>query len=268
MQSSPIVSAIILNFRSPKDTVKCVQALQKQTIAKDMEILVVDNGSEDESIGTFRNRFKDMKNVRIVETPENLGYGKGNNFALDHAKGEFVLIINPDNELEPSGLETMVKIMRKYDDIGILAPKLVYPDGTVRESYRRFPSIADILIKRSFLRKIFRKRLEHYLQSEKKLEGVHGTDWLAGACLLIPRSLMKEMKGFDPRFFLFFEDTDLCRRCWKLGRKVMYCPSVEAKDSQERLSGGGFVPILFTKTGRMHIASAIRYFWKWKGVRK
>ena len=245
-----------------------MQALQKQTISKNIEILVVDNSSEDESIGIFRNRFGDMKNVKIIEAPYNLGYGKGNNYALEHAKGEFILIINPDNELEPNGLETMVKIMKKYDDIGILAPKLVYPDGTIRESYRKFPSVLDILIKRTFLRRFFKKRLESYLQSSKKLEGVHGTDWLAGACLLIPRSLMSEMKGFDPRFFLFFEDTDLCKRCWKLGRKVMYCPSVKAMDCQERLSGGGFLPIIFTRTGRMHIVSAIRYFWKWRGVRK
>jgi len=258
----PLVSAIVLNFRAPQLTVGCVTALQKQTLIQKMEVIVVDNHSQDDSIGVLRNRLSTFSNVRIVETANNVGYGKGNNAGARMAQGSYLLICNPDNVLEPTALERMVNTMERDPSIGILAPRLVHEDGTVRNSSRAFPSLLDIFVKRTFLRSLFPQRMRRFLKYTHH-QTATDVDWVVGACFLIRKEDFELLGGFDPRFFLFFEDTDLCRRVWKTGKRVVYDPSVFATDRKQRLSGEGFWTIFFSKTGRIHLVSAVKYFWKW-----
>ena len=89
-------------------------------------------------------------------------------------------------------------------------------------------------------------------------------DWVAGGCLLMRRDLFLQLEGFDDHFFLFFEDTDLCRRVQQLGKTVVYAPSIVAGDRKRRLSEGGLFSLLFTSVGRAHLLSACKYFWKWR----
>ncbi|MFH0851305.1 MAG: glycosyltransferase family 2 protein, partial [Candidatus Peregrinibacteria bacterium] len=193
------------------------------------------------------------------------GYGGGNNYAIRRARGEYIFIINPDNELPPNGLEQLVAALEADPSIGILAPKLAYPDGRVRESARAFPTLFDVLIKRTFLQYIFPNRLRRYLQTDAPDILVRDVDWVVGACLFFRRDFFDRLQGFDERFFLFFEDMDLCRRCHDAGGRVIFTSSIRARDRKQRLSGGGFFSLLLRKTGRIHIASALKYFWKWRG---
>ncbi len=266
MDKQPLVSAIVVTTWTPKDAVKCVQALLQQTIAQDIEILVIDNHSEDDSIGTLRARYGRHPQVRLLESNRNRGYGGGNNYAAQYACGEYLLIINPDNELEPEGLERMVRIFQEDPSIGILAPKLAFPDGRVRESARAFPSLFDVCIKRTFLQYIFPGRLRRYLQTDAPNPPLRDVDWVVGACLFFRQDFFAQLGGFDERFFLFFEDMDLCRRCRLAGKRVVYVSSIVARDRKQRLSGGGFFSLLLRKTGRIHIASALKYFWKWRRI--
>ena len=259
-----IVTAIILNYRTPKNVVTCAQALQKQTIAEKVRILIIDNHSEDDSIGVIRNRLTSMPNVEILETPQNLGYGQGNELGMKRATGDYILIINPDNELQPDALELMTKEMDAHPDIGILAPKLIHEDGTIRDSARAFPTFFDVLIKRTVFSTIFRGRMDRYLQRQYDPELARDVDWVVGACILIRKDLFENIGGFDPRFFLFFEDMDLCRRCKNAGLRVHYFPKAVASDRKRRLSEGGALSVLMQKTGRIHMMSALKYFWKWK----
>lgn len=269
--STPIISAIVLNYRTPQEAVRCVEALLSGVRSTEkqpeswLEIFVVDNHSGDDSIGVLRNRLRKHANVYILESPRNVGYARGNALALTRAGGKYLLIINPDNILEPTGLEHMVSAMEQDPTIGILAPKLLHEDGTVRDSYRTFPSVMDLLIKRTILRHVFPQRMRRYLQWDRDPVAVRDVDWVVGACLLIRRSLLKHIGSFDPRFFLFFEDIDLCRRSWGAGQRVVYFPEVTANDRKHRLSDGGLLSLLFHRTGRAHIRSALQYFWKWRG---
>lgn len=256
-----LLSAIVLNYRSPRDTVKCVQALQKQTIADAMEILVVDNHSDDESIGFIRAQLSGLPGVRIIEERENLGYGRGNNAASHLAQGEYLLILNPDNVLPPDGAATMLKALKADPSAGVVGPALVYPDGSVRPSARRFPSPRDLLSKRMFPGPWHAA----YEEERKRLMSAPAVDvdWLVGACLLLRTDLYKELGGFDERFFLFFEDIDLCRRIHALGKKVLYLSSLKVLDRKGRLSGSSIFSLFTRKTTRIHLASAIKYFFKW-----
>src|SRR3989344_5153861 len=262
----PLVSVIVLNYRTPQETVACVQNLQKQTIMDQMEIIVVENHSQDESIGILRNRLaKKTPPASIIETPHNLGFGGGYNKGIRQARGTYVLINNPSKILQRDGIEKLIVTMEMDPSIGIIAPKLVHADGTLRSSVRSFPSLLDIVTKRTVLRYLFPKRLAQYVHADTNLQEKQNVDWVVGGCLMMRRDLFEDIGGFDKRFFLFFEDIDLCRRTHLKGKKVVYDPSVIAFDRKRRLSGEGFFDLFLTKTGRIHLFSALKYFWKWRG---
>ena len=263
MAFSPLVSAVVLNYRTPQEAVRCTEALLRgEGLGGVLEVFVIDNHSCDDSIGVLRNRLGKFSNIRILESPRNAGYARGNALALTRAGGKYLFIINPDNTLEPAGLARMVAVMEADPTIGILAPRLLHEDGTVRDSYR---SVTDLFIKRTVLRRAFPGRMRRYLQWDQDPQMVRDVDWAVGACLLIRRSLLEEIGAFDPRFFLFFEDIDLCRRSWAADRRVVYFPQATATDRKRRLSEGGLLSLLCHRTGRAHLASAAKYFWKWRG---
>ena len=261
---NPLVSVLILNYRSPQPTVECVFSLLEQSIADRMEIVVIDNHSEDDSIGVLRNRLSGIPNVHIVESARNGGFGRGCNLGSHHARGEFILVNNPDKRLQQDGVEKLVEKMQSDESIGILAPALLHEDGTRRLSARAYPRPLDVIAKRTFLQHLFPKRVSQYLLLDEDLSHEREVDWIVGGSFLMRQSLFQELGGFDDRFFLFFEDTDLCRRCKEQGKRVVYFPEVHANDRINRLSEGGMWKLISTRVGRAHIASGFRYFGKWR----
>ncbi len=269
---TPLVSAIILNYRTGREAWKCAEGLLGQSIAEKMEVLIVDNHSQDDSIGYLRNRLRreaergvlDVTRVRILEAPRNVGFGAGYNLGFRHARGTFFLVNNPAKILRPDAVEKMVAAMEEDTGIGILAPKLIYDDGTFRDSYRSFPTFFDVIIKRTSLRSVFPGRMRRYLQWDRNPDLAGDTDWVVGGCFLMRASLCRELGGFDDRFFLFFEDTDLCRRARALGKRVVYFPAAQGTDRKQRLSEGGVMALFTKRTARIHLVSALKYFWKWR----
>lgn len=262
-----LVSVLILNYRNAKAAVACVEELLGQTIIDEMEILVIDNHSEDDSIGILRNRLSQYPNVRLIETSGNHGFGYGYNTGARYASGKYLLINNPDKVLPPDGIEQLVTRLEADSSIGIIAPKLVHPDGSRRLSMRAFPRIIDILARRSFVKAICPNCLQRYLMADTDPDAETKVDWVVGGCFLVSKTLFDDLGGFDERFFLFFEDTDICRRVRQRQKSVLYYPQVIATDKRNRLSGESFWDLLLKKTGRIHVVSAIKYFWKWGFLR-
>jgi GT2 family glycosyltransferase len=204
-------------------------------------------------------------NVRLVRNAENVGFGKACNQAAALMEGnDAYLILNPDVEVDPDTVEALWTHMHSNSKVGIIGPRLTYPDGTVQDSYRRFPRPLDQLIKRTPLRKarFLRDRVRGYLMWDKDKDRTEDVDWLVGACLLVRAETWQAVGGFDERFFLFYEDVDLCRRTWRCGYRVVYHPAARAL---HRLSEGGLLSIFTKRTLRIHLASALKYFWKWRG---
>lgn len=229
-----------------------------------MEILVIDNHSDDDSIGILRNRLGHLPNVRIIETNRNAGFGGGYGYGIRQATGKYILINNPAKILQPNALHLMIERMEKDPHIGIIAPKLVHEDGSVRSSARTFPRLSDVIAKRSLRGKRQTKGVRRYLQSDISPDQERTIDWVIGGCMVIRTDLMHALKGFDPRFFLFFEDIDLCRRVKLAGKSVLYFPQAVAKDRKQRYSDMPLWQLPFKKAGRAHITSAVRYFAKWR----
>lgn len=158
--------------------------------------------------------------------------------------------------------------MDAHPEVGVLGPKLVYPDGTVQDSCRRKMSFSDLVIKRTFLRKlpVLKKRVAKYTMEDFDHKTVREVDLLVGACFMIPREVYAKVGGFDKRYFLFMEDFDLCREIAKLGKKVVYFPELEVTHNHKRLSGGSIFQLLRKKVFWIHVSSALKYFWKWRKV--
>jgi N-acetylglucosaminyl-diphospho-decaprenol L-rhamnosyltransferase len=262
---APLVSAIVLNTWAGRKTVACVRSLLDQTIADRIEVIIIDNHSQDDSIQYIRNNLGHLSNVRILEARTNLGFGGGYGLGIEHAQGEYVLINNPDKLLEKKGIEKMLAALKEDPAIGILAPKLVYEDGTMRPSARAFPRPLDVVAKRTMLKNVFPKRVDRYLRTDQKNDMRQEVDWVVGGCFFARADFLRDLRGFDKRFFLFFEDIDLCRRTWAAGKKVVFCSDITATDRKRRLSEMNMFRMPLSRVGRAHLASAWRYFRKWKG---
>ncbi|MBI5412580.1 glycosyltransferase family 2 protein [Candidatus Peregrinibacteria bacterium] len=249
-------------------TDQCLRAITTRVKDQfDGEVIVVDNNSRSPEWQPLKEKWSKF-GIQFIESAKNIGFGQGNELGIRQSAGEYVLIMNPDVEVREGAIETMIRYMDTHRDVGIVGPQLIYPNGIVQNSYRAFPIPTDLIIKRSITlgkKHFFENQVREYLMLDKDPNETDEVDWLVGACLLVRRKALDEVGSFDPRFFLFFEDTDLCRRMWMKNWRVIYLPVAKATHhKEERLSGNDILSSLGKKTFWIHIASAMKYFWKWR----
>lgn len=260
------VSIIIVNYGTRGLVKQCLKSIRRAAPRLDYEVLVVDNASEDGLPELVRESFPE---ARLFALPKNVGFAAANNIAIRKSKGRYVFILNPDTMLEIGSVEAMVAWMDAHKDVGVLAPKLTRPDGTRQESVHRFPTPWIPIYRRTPLGRFTRakKALDLYAMRGEIGEDVKEVDWVEGAAMFIRRAAIDEVGMFDERFFVYFEDTDWCRRFWSKGWKVIYYPSASVLHYHRRESADTawiFAPFI-NKVSRVHIVSAIKYFLKWRG---
>lgn len=265
-EHKPKVSAVMLNYNSKYFPKMCVEAFYRGKMNFDFEFIAVDNGSTDPISLGYLEKAEEKGLVRLIKSERNLGFGGGNNLGAKNAHGKYILILNPDIFVNEDSIQKMVDFMEENPDVGVLGPKLVYPDGTVQDSCRRNMTFSDLIIKRTFLRKlpVLKKRVEKYTMDDFDHSTVREVDLLVGACFIIPREVYEKVGGFDERYFLFMEDFDLCKEIKKSGKKVVYFPKVEVTHNHKRLSGGSIFGLLRKRVFWIHVGSAFKYFWKWR----
>lgn len=264
------ITIVIVNYNDKEHTDTCIRTILRFPIQMDFHIVVVDNASIDGSVEYLRERWEESHKVSFIVQRKNIGFGRACNVAIEQSNGTYIAIVNPDVEVRNNTFNTLLDYLDYFPDVGIVGPQLQYEDGTVQDSYRTFPRLLDIIVKRTFLRrmKIFQKRIRQYLMWDKDKNRIEPVDWLVGAFWIIRRSILKRTGVFDPRYFLFFEDVDLCRRVWLQGYKVVYVPATSALHHHTRLSEGGIKALFTKKVVRIHVISAMKYLWKWLWVKK
>lgn len=257
------LSIVIVNYKTKNLTKECVKCIKRARLNLEHEIIVVDNGSRDGTAGEFKDILPDVKVLRV---PKNLGFAAGNNLGIQTAKGKNILILNPDIVIKSGEIEKMVFYLNSHPEIGILAPKLLNPDGTLQYSCFHFPKFFTPFYRRTFLGNLpfGEAELKEYLMSDWDHKEIREVDWCLGACLLVKKEDFLSMGFFDEDFFLYFEDADLCRRFHEAKKKVVYFPEASVIHFHRRESAGtGLISFIFKKTTREHIKSWIRYFRKW-----
>jgi GT2 family glycosyltransferase len=186
------------------------------------EIVVVDNGSRDGSVATLRAAFPA---VPVIDPGANLGYGRAANLGIASTRAPVVAVINPDTEVEPG---TAAAVLGRFDAdprLGAVGPQLLNPDGTPYPSARSAPSITDA-VGHALLGAIApaNRFTESYRQLDADPEAPRDVEWISGAAVWLRRSALDRVGGWDERFFLFFEDVDLCRRLGGDGWTIAYEP--------------------------------------------
>lgn len=200
------------------------------------EVIVVDNASSDGSPDMVQHCFPW---VRLLACDSNLGFVKGNNLGVAASSARHVLLLNPDTEVLGDALATMVAYMDTHQDVGVVGPKLLFPNGQVQPSRRRFPTLATALIESTVLQRCFSNHqvLRRYYIEDRSADDEQEVDWLVGACLLIRRKAWDDVGPFDERIFMYSEELDWCRRARSLGWRVVYLPSATIIHHEGQSSG-------------------------------
>jgi GT2 family glycosyltransferase len=281
------LSIVILNYKQKGLVRQCIKGIVSAQPKLDYEIIVVDNNSGDGCLAMVNN-FVNQLNVQndfqkkhlpikpdivipemiTIQSPTNDGFSAGNNLGIKRARGEYIMILNPDIAIVPDVLEKMCQYMKANPKIGILGPKLINPDGSAQYSCRRFPSLITPAFRRTKLGSLpfAKKMVDQYLMKDFDQKQTRTVDWLFGACLLVRKSVFEKVGLFDERFFMYFEDLDLCRRVWHGGYEVVYYTDVEVVHYHHQFSAVlGGIKGIFSPGGRIHIASGLKYFLKYRG---
>ncbi len=219
------VSIVVLNYNTCGHLRVCLQALLADEHL-DAEIIVVDNASSDGSADMVASEFPSARVIRSAHTG---GFACGNNQALRLARGDAMLLLNPDTLMPPGGIETLLDVLKRHPEAGIVGPKLLRPDGSMHLACRRsFPTPGAAFCRISGLSRLLPRtpRFGRYNLTFIDPEVPIEVDSVCGACLLIRRSVVERIGLLDERFFMYGEDLDWCLRTRQAGWTVRYEPSV------------------------------------------
>lgn len=219
------LSIVIICWNDWKVIEDCLRSVFAATHKIEYEVIVSDNGSTDGSVAKIRSQFPA---VRVVENGANLGFAKGNNAGIREARGEYVLILNPDTIIHDGSLDRWIEFAESHPEAGAFGCRVHNPDGTYQRSARPFPTISRHLVSALGLR--FLGRLQYPVLSDE-YEGWGGDtereiDWQSGCCVMLRGDLLTKLGGFDGQFFYQFEEVDLCRRVWEAGYRIRFTPGV------------------------------------------
>lgn len=260
------VSIIIVNYKTRGLVKQALKSIRREAPKLRYEVLVTDNASGDGSAEMMREQFPEVK---LFALDENVGFARGNNIAMKEAKGKYVFIMNPDAMLTEGALEGMFQYMETHTEIGLLGPKLMHPDKSMQESVHRFPTPWTPLYRRTPLGKLPHARREmhrYFMRGELDSDKSKDVDWMEGAALFARRNAIREVGMFDERYFAYMEDADWARRFWNRGWRVVWYPKAVILHYHRRQSADApWFMGLTNRVTRIHIASAIKYFAKWKG---
>ncbi len=259
------LSIVVLNYKSKNLVKYFLKRVLNFKLPWQWEVTVVDNDSNDK---TGEMATRDFPVVKFVQSRKNIGMGGGNNLGIKKSEGEYILIANPDVTLNEKAVMEMVEFLDENEGVGIVGPQILNPDKTRQETCYRWPKFFTFLYRRTFIGKTkqAKEALYYFLYKDVDLDILREVDWVLGGCFMVRRRAIEEVGVFDESFFLFLEDTDLCRRMWQDDWQVWYLPSAKVIHLPHRLSQGkGELRELFSKLTWVHFMSWLRYFWKWRG---
>ena len=269
----PNVTVVVLNWNGKQDTMECLESLDCVTYPN-YDIVLIDNGSTDESVSSFKQRFPD---IPIIATGKNLGYAGGNNVGIRWglAKGaDYVLLLNNDTVVQADFLDELVSFAQSDRRIGFAGPKIYYYDYNGRK---------DVLACAGSEFKIWKGRLVHVgagTIDHGQYDVVRDVDYVEGSCLLARAEMISSVGLLNPDYFLYWEDTDWCIRGARAGYKAVFVPAArvwhkvpvrtEGKGSQAYYYFGRNVIWLVKQyaSGRQRVRFALSFFFieMWRTV--
>jgi len=259
------ISIIIVNYKSRDLTLNCIRSIKAADWpGLDYEIIVVDNYSGD----LKSDDLKQFGKINFIMNGRNIGLGAANNLGIRQALSKYIAIMNPDTSAEKNVFIKLFDFMEKNFQVGVAGPKQLNPDGSWQDSCFRWPGLLTPIFRRTALGRtaVGKKDLDRFLYKDYNKNDVREVDWLLGSFLFCRAQALRQAGAFDEKFFLYFEDTDLCRRFHQAGWKVVYQPAVVIAHNHFRQSARApWYKFYQNKAAWRHLASWARYLWKWRG---
>lgn len=226
--SAPAIVRVVTVFYNSRDALPRFLGSIRAATTRAVEIVIVDNASP---VPLRTDELPD--GIRVLGAPVNLGYGAGANHGVADACTEWVVIANPDVSWRPGSLDILLEHAATHPDAAVFGPAVHEPNGDLYPSARAFPSIGTG-IGHALLSRVWPGNpwSRAYRQEGAEPSADRATDWLSGSCLLVRRSALVEVGGFDEDYFMFFEDVDLCWRLAQRGWSSVYVPSAEVDHDQ------------------------------------
>ena len=211
------LTVIVVNWNGGSQLRECADAI----LDTDADLIVVDNASSDGSLAGL----SDTDRITIVQTGENLGFGRGANAGIARACTTYVAVLNPDVFVDSETLTTLVDYLKLNEAVGLVGPRLDAPDGERLLTCGQRPRLSDAICRKLLLHLVFPffrfRRVRPVEPSE--------VDWVTGACMVGRREAFASVDGFDKAIFMYFEDFDVCLRLQSVGWEVHYVPTARAR---------------------------------------
>lgn len=251
------ISVIFVNYRTKDLTINAINSVLEKTEGIEYEIFVVDNNSQDGSIEAIEKEFP---NINIIKNPINAGFGSANNLAIKQAQGKYIFCLNTDTLLLNNAIKIMFDFMEKDENkkVGVCGGYLSSINGNATICCGNLPSLSDLFWKlglRYIFKNYYRKHFCTGLFSDE-INDLQNVGYISGANLFIRKSVLDEVGLFDEQIFMYYEETDLCKRIWDADYKIKF-----VKDAKiQHLEGKSTKNLLQKK--KWFIESEIYYYKK------
>lgn len=257
------VTVIVVNYNTAHLLPEMFAALELAASGFELECIVIDNASRDDSVALMR---RDFPQHQLLVNQINVGFGRANNQALPFVSGDYVLLLNTDAFVEPDTLSKTVTFMESNQRCGVLGVRLVGRDGALQPCCRYFPTPLNTFLHRTGLEGLFPS-----VTKADDLAWDHASvrrcDWVPGCYYLVRREVIDQIGLFDPRYFLYFEEIDHCRAVKRAGWDVVFLPDTtvmhiggESARSEAKLTESG------RQIDALQIESELLYFRKNHGI--
>lgn len=248
-----ISASIVLYKEDLEELTKTINCFLSTPLSK--KLFLIDNTENKE----FNNLFH-QKEIEYIAVGKNIGFGAGHNIILDRIVNLSYhhLVLNPDVSFKPTVIPNLITKLKRHEIVSMIAPKVLFPNGNLQHSCRRYPKVSELLARRfPFLSPIFKSKIYKGKYADKDLEASFFADYIAGCFHLYKTKDFIKIKGFDERYFLYMEDVDICKKINIIDKQKLYYPKEEITHVLKQGSSKSMK--LFFR----HTSSAVKYFSKW-----
>ncbi len=244
----------IVTFNSEQVISKCISSIAKFLSPDFYTLYIYDNASTDSTIEAIK-KFTDI-DVKILPGKTNIGFGRAHNEILKQVLSPYILVLNPDTEFLDSELIAATKYLDEHNSVGLLTFKMLDSNQKLFYNCHRYPSLMNLILRRIPF-SLFKSEQIKYSYMDIDHNKIFEVDWCSGAFLLIRSKLFKAKEFFDEKYFMYFEDVDLCKSVWNRNYKVIYYPNGKFFHHWKQESRQSF------KLKKYLVISMLYYFKKW-----
>lgn len=252
-----MLSIIIVQYNNQALTEQCIRSI-KEHCSGEYEIILVDNGSSDSDTGKIRAKFPEVK---LIVNEKNEGFGKANNLGSKIANGEILLLLNNDTIVTSDFIGIISGMFSANEKVGAIGPMLLNGDKTLQLSWSALPSFFNEFVTKMESDFFYNNNGFIKKNTERKYQLQRYVDFITAAALFVRKDIYEQLGGFDEKFFMYFEDSDLCLRIKEAGMKILYYPEIKIIHLRGASSSKNTEPFI----KRQYRMSQLYYYHKHKG---